>query len=62
MANILVVDDSEMFREIIKDILEKAGQTVIGMGANGTLYCLPIVIEEAQIELIFSFDSDMKIM
>ena len=35
MANILVVDDSEMFREIMKDILEKAGQTVVGMGANG---------------------------
>ena len=35
MANILVVDDSEMFREIMKDILEKAGQTVVGMAVNG---------------------------
>ena len=30
--------------------------------SNGTLYCLPIAIEGAEIELIFSFDSEMKIM
>lgn len=35
MAEILIVDDSEMFREIIKDIFEKAGETVVGMAANG---------------------------
>ena len=35
MAKILVVDDSEMFREIMKDIMVNAGQTVVGMATNG---------------------------
>lgn len=35
MANILIVDDSEMFREIMRDILEKSGQTVVGAATNG---------------------------
>ena len=30
--------------------------------SNGTLYCLPIAMEGAEIELIFSFDSEMKIL
>lgn len=35
MANILIVDDSRTSRRILKEILEKAGHTVIGESTNG---------------------------
>lgn len=33
--NVLVVDDSLYMRTVIKDALEKAGYSVVGMAANG---------------------------
>lgn len=35
MANILIVDDSRTSRKILREILEKAGHTIIGEGCNG---------------------------
>lgn len=35
MANILIVDDSRTSRKILKEILEKNGQTVIAEAVNG---------------------------
>lgn len=35
MANILVVDDAQFMRMMLKDILTKAGHTVIGEASNG---------------------------
>lgn len=35
MANILIVDDSRTSRRMLKNILEKAGHTVIGESTNG---------------------------
>ncbi|MBR1477074.1 MAG: response regulator [Lachnospiraceae bacterium] len=34
-ANILIVDDSRMSREMLRNILEKAGYNVVGEAANG---------------------------
>jgi len=36
MARILVVDDSETFREIIKEILISEGHAIVGEAANGS--------------------------
>ncbi|NLL76516.1 MAG: response regulator [Clostridiales bacterium] len=42
MANILIIDDSRTSRKILKEVLERAGHTVVGEAANGeegiTLY------------------------
>lgn len=35
MANILVVDDAAFMRMMLKDILSKAGHTVVGEAING---------------------------
>ena len=35
MANIFIVDDSKVAREIIKDILEEAAHNIVGEAANG---------------------------
>ena len=35
MANILVVDDSGTYRDIMKEMLKEGGHTVIGEGTNG---------------------------
>lgn len=35
MAKILIVDDSRTSRKILKDILEKAGHTIVGEAENG---------------------------
>lgn len=35
MANILVVDDAAFMRMMLKDILSKAGHTVVGEAVNG---------------------------
>ena len=36
MATVLIVDDAAFMRMMLKDILTKAGYTVIGEAANGT--------------------------
>lgn len=35
MANIMIVDDASFMRMMLKDILIKAGHTIIGEAANG---------------------------
>lgn len=35
MADILIVDDSKSFRDLLKDIVEKKGHRVVGEAENG---------------------------
>ena len=35
MASILIVDDSRTSRKILREILEKAGHTIVGESLNG---------------------------
>ena len=35
MKNVLIVDDSRTSRKVLRDILERAGYTIVGEAVNG---------------------------